>query len=80
MDEFVYLGAYIDKEGGSSRDIRNRLQKAQSAFQRLRKVWSARGIGRRTKIRLFKTLTRLTNLKLERSQKTDEKKLENFQY
>ena len=27
-------------------------------FQRLGKVWATRGIGRRTKIRLFKTLVR----------------------
>ena len=36
----------------------NRLQKARRAFQRLGKVWAVRGIGRRTKIRLFKTLIR----------------------
>ena len=50
--------ATVDKEGGDSRDIKNRLQKARGAFQRLRKVWGARGIGRGTKIRLFKTLVR----------------------
>ena len=37
VDNFVYLGAYVDKEGGGRRNIRNRLQKAQSAFQRLTK-------------------------------------------
>ena len=30
VDEFAFLGAYIDKEGGGSRNIRNLLQKAQS--------------------------------------------------
>ena len=55
VEEFVYLGAIVDKEGGGSKDIGNRLQKARGAFQRLWKVWAARGIGRRTKIRLFKT-------------------------
>ena len=44
--EFPYLGATVDKEGGGSRDIKNRLQKARGAFQRLGKVWAARGIGR----------------------------------
>ena len=33
--EFVYLGAIVDKEGGGSRDIRNRLQTIRGAFQRL---------------------------------------------
>jgi len=56
--EFVYLGATVNKEGGGSRDITNRLQKARGAFQRLGKVWATTGIGRRTKIRLFKTLVR----------------------
>ena len=55
VEEFLYLGATEDKEGGGSKDIMNRLQKARSAFQRLGKVRAARGIGRRTKIRLFKT-------------------------
>ena len=30
--EFAYLGAIVDKEGGGSKDIRNRLQKAWGAF------------------------------------------------
>ena len=55
-EEFPYQGAKVDKEGRGSKDIMNRLQKARRAFQRLGKVWAARGIGRRTKIRLFKTL------------------------
>ena len=57
VEEFPYLGATVHKDGGGSKDIMNRLQKARSAFQRLGKVWAARGIGRRTKIRLFKTST-----------------------
>ena len=48
-------GVPVDKEAGGGKDIMNRLQKARRAFQRLGKVWAARGIGRRTKIRLFKT-------------------------
>ena len=55
LDEFVYLGAYVDKEGGGRSAVWNPLQKATNAFQRLTKVWSSGGIGRRTKIRLFKT-------------------------
>ena len=50
VGEFAYLGAIVDKEGGGSKDIRNRLQKAWGAFQRLWKMWAARGIGSRTKI------------------------------
>ena len=42
VEEFVYLGAIVDKEGGGSKDIRTRLQKARGAFQRLWKVRTAR--------------------------------------
>ena len=55
VKEFLNLGATVNKEGGGSKDIMNRLQKACSAFQRLGKVWAARGIERTTKICLFKT-------------------------
>ena len=58
IEEFTYLGAIVDKDGGGSKDIMHRLQKARGAFQRLRRVLAAKGIGRRTKIRLFKTLVR----------------------
>ena len=53
VGEFPYLGATVDKEGGGSRDITNRLQKARGAFQRPGKVWEARGIGRGTKIHTY---------------------------
>ena len=49
IEEFTYLGAIVDKEGGGS--IMNHLQKARDTFQRLRRIWAARGIGKRTKIR-----------------------------
>ena len=55
VEEFAYLGATVNKEGGGRKDITTRLQKANGAFQRLGKVWAARGIGRRTKICLLKT-------------------------
>ena len=58
VEEFPYLGAIADKEGGGSKDIRHCLQKVRGAFQRLRRDWAARGIRRRTKRRLFKTLVR----------------------
>ena len=58
VEEFTYLGAFVDEESGGSEDIMHRLQNARDAFQRLRRVWAARGVGRRTKIRLFKTLVR----------------------
>ena len=55
VKEFTSLGAILDKEGGGSRDIMHRLQKAGVTFQRLRRIWVAREIGRRAKICPFKT-------------------------
>ena len=82
VEEFPYLGATMDKEGGGSKDIKNRLQKARSAFQRLGKAWAAREIGRRTKIRLFKTLVRpvlLYGCETWKITKADERRLNSFQ-
>ena len=55
IEEFTYQEAIVDKEGGGSKDIMHHLQKARDAFQRLRRVWAARGIGKRTKISILKT-------------------------
>ena len=55
VEESTYLGAFVDEESGGSEDIMHRLQNARDAFQRLRRVWAASGIGKRTKIRLLKT-------------------------
>ena len=58
VEEFVYLGATVTKEGGGTEDIKKRLSKAQGAFYNLKKIWNTRSIGRNTKIKLFKTLVR----------------------
>ena len=47
VEELPYLGATVDKEGGGSKDIMKRLQKARRTFQRLGKVWAARGLARK---------------------------------
>ena len=41
VEEFTYLRASVDKEGGGSHDIMHRPQKAQGTFRRLRTVWAA---------------------------------------
>ena len=55
VEELTYHEAIVDKEGRGSKDIMHHLQKVCGAFQTQRRVWAARGIGRRTRIRLFKT-------------------------
>ena len=56
------------------------LQKARGASQRLRRVRAARGIGKRTKIRLFKTLVGpvLYGCETWKITKNDERKLNSF--
>ena len=83
VEEFTYLRAIVDKEGGGSKDIMHRLQEVRDAFQRLRRVWATREIGRRTKIRLFKTLIRpvlLYSCETWKITKADERKLNSFQF
>lgn len=56
--EFVYLGAKVSKDGRGTEDIKNRLRKARGAFQNLTKLWNTRGIGKKSKVELYKTLVR----------------------
>jgi len=58
VEEFVYLGALLDKEGGTTKDIQHRLSKARQAFYRMRRMWDTSEIGRKTKVKLFKAIVR----------------------
>ena len=83
VEEFAYLGAIVEEKGGGSENIRNRMQKARGAFQRLWKVWVARGIGKRARMCQFKTLVRpvpLHGCETWRITKTVERKPNSFQY
>ena len=83
VEEFAYLGAIVEKKGGGSEDIRNRMQKARGAFQRLWKVWVARRIGKRAKMCQFKTLVppeTLHGCETWKITKTDKRKLNSFQF
>ena len=58
VEEFVYLGALLDKEGGATKVIQQRLHKARQAFYRLQRIWDTGKIDRKTKVQLFKTIGR----------------------
>ena len=52
VEEFVYLGTTVTKEGGGTEDIgKKRLSKARGAFFNLKKISNTRSIGRNTKIK-----------------------------
>ena len=83
VEEFVYLGATVTKEGGGTEDIKKRLNKAQGAFFNLRNIWNTRSIGRNTKIKLFKTLVRpvlLYGCEAWKITAAEDKKLDRFQF
>ena len=56
IEEFTYLGAKVNKEGGGMEDLQNRLSKARGTYIRLIKIWNSKSISKRTKIKLYKTL------------------------
>ena len=41
VESFVYLGAKVDKQGGTASDIRARIGTARAAFNKLNKVWNS---------------------------------------
>ena len=62
VDQFVYLGAKVCKEGGCMKDLKNRLSKARGSFSKVKKIWNSNNILRRPKVRLYKTLVLLVLL------------------
>jgi hypothetical protein len=52
-DKFPYLGSTVTKEGRSMEDVRNKMYKANEAFNQLQEVWKLRDISIRTKLRIF---------------------------
>jgi len=83
VEEFVYLGTTVTKEGGGTEDIKEHLSKAQGPFFNLKKIWNTRSIGRTTKMKLFKILIRpvlLNGCKAWKLTAAEEKKLDRFQF
>jgi hypothetical protein len=50
VDRFTYLGSVIDKEGGTTADIRVRIGKARAVFKQLKNIWKSGDIKTNTKI------------------------------
>ena len=83
VEEFLYLGALLDKEGGATKDIQQRLSKVGQPFYRLRRIWDSSEISRKTKIQLFKTIVRalwMYGCEAWKLTETEAKKLDAFQY
>ena len=53
VDKFQYLGSIVTATGGTEEDVETRMRKAQQVFALLKKVWRARTIALKTKLRIF---------------------------
>ena len=51
--DFCYLGSIVAENGGTSREVNARTQKARGSFSKLRRVWLSKSIRKDTKIRIF---------------------------
>ena len=50
---FTYLGSIVTSDGGAEQEVKTRLGKARSAFQRLRNIWKSTSISRHTKVKIY---------------------------
>jgi len=55
VESFVYLGSKVTKDGGTTQDVAQRIQKANGAFVQLYPVWRNNKISTRTKLRIFRS-------------------------
>src|SRR5215831_12074512 len=53
VESFTYLGSVMDEKRGFDKDVKARINKARLSFLKLKKVWSSKIIGQRTKLHLF---------------------------
>jgi len=53
VETFTYLGAIVNKTGGSTEDIKHRLGLARNAFAMLSPLWKSKKYSKRTKIKIF---------------------------
>jgi hypothetical protein len=51
--DFCYLGSIVAENGGTSREVNARIQKAKGSFSKLRRVWLSKSLRKDTKIRIF---------------------------
>ena len=79
--KFVYRGGTVTQEGGSDEDIKSRLEKARTAFSKLRNIWKSCQLKLKTKLKMFKSnvaAVLLYGCETWRMIKRDATKLEEF--
>src|ERR1700733_15508547 len=58
VTKFVYLGGLITEDGRCTADIRHRISLASAVFGKLDKIWKAKNISTRMKMRLYNPLVK----------------------
>ena len=53
VNQFAYLGSYINQDGDTRKEVRIRIAKAALIFKNLEKIWQSKIISLTTKLRLF---------------------------
>ncbi|XP_056022085.1 uncharacterized protein LOC130054973 [Ostrea edulis] len=53
VESFIYLGSVMDRQGGTDRDIKSRIDKAGAAFTMLKNIWASKNIRITTKLRIL---------------------------
>ena len=53
--EFTYLRAKVTKDGNTEAENKKMINKARGAFAALKNIWKTKTIGKKTKIRIFKS-------------------------
>ena len=54
-EEFTYLGSTVRHDGGTDKDIKNRLNKARNSFGMLKNVWRSSQYSIKTKLKLYQS-------------------------
>ena len=51
--DFCYLGSIVAEDGGTSKEVNARIQKARGSFSKLRSEWLLKSLRKGMKIRIF---------------------------
>ena len=81
VEDFTYLGSFISKDSGASKDIKASLGKAQGAFSQLRSIWRSKKYSLKTKMLLYNSNVKsvlLYGSESWRVVKTDTRRMEVF--
>ena len=55
VQDFVYLGSTVSPDGDSEKDITEKIKKARQTFAMLNKIWKAKGLNLRTKLKIYRS-------------------------